>query len=163
MEIFQLFGVDWKLMLAQVINFAIVVFVLWRFAIKPVMASMEKRNAEIAKGLQDAEKAAKKLSDSDKEAQAKINESREQALAIITQAKKEAEAERHQAMEKSKQEVKVLIERAKEQIARQKDDMVLEARQELAATVSEALKLVIDSKFDKEMDRKYIDKMLKKV
>ena len=150
-------------MLAQIINFAIVVFVLWRFAIKPVMANMEKRNEEIAKGLEHAEQAAKKLAAADKEAHSKINESREQAIAIITQAKKDAESERQQLMEKSKQEVKVLIERAKDQIARQKEDMVLEAKEELATTITEALKLIVDNKLDKEVDRKYIDKMLKKV
>ena len=163
MEIFQLFGVDWKLMLAQIINFAIVVFVLWRFAIKPVMSNMEKRNKEIEQGLKDAEQSAKKLAEADKEIRQKLQESQGQAVQIIMQSKKEAEAERQIALDKTKQEVKHLIDKAKEQIANQKEEMVSEARAELAETIVATVRLVMENKINKEIDHKYIDSILKKV
>lgn len=163
MEILQLFGVDWKLMLAQVINFAIVVFVLWRFAIKPVLANMEKRNQEIEQGLKDAEQSTQKLAESDREIRKNMQASQEKAMAIIMQAKKDAEQEKHATVEKTKQEVKHLIEKAKEQIASQQEEMIQEAKAELAETVVETVKLIMENKMNKDIDKKYIDSMLKKV
>jgi len=163
MEILQLFGVDWKLMLAQIVNFAIVAFILWRFAIKPLMFSMEKRNKEIEQGLKDAEESTKKLVESDREIRKNLQASQAKATEIIMQAKKDAEDEKHAIVEKTKQEVKHLIAKAKEQITNQQEEMVLEAKAELADTVVETIKLVMDNKMNKEVDKKYIDSMLKKV
>jgi F-type H+-transporting ATPase subunit b len=163
MEILQLFGVDWKLMLAQVVNFAIVVFVLWRFAIKPVLANMEKRNQEIEQGLKDAEQSTQKLVESDREIRKSMQASQEKAMAIIMQAKKDAEQEKHATVEKTKQEVKHLIDKAKEQIASQQEEMIQDAKAELAETVVETVKLIMENKMNKEVDKKYIDSMLKKV
>ncbi len=163
MEILQLFGVDWKLMLAQIFNFAIVAFVLWRFAIKPLMANMEKRNQEIEQGLKDAEKSAQKLAESDREIRQSMQVSQEKAMQIIMQAKKDAEAEKHAQLEKTKQEVKHLIDKAKEQIASQQEEMILQAKAELAETVVETVRLLMDNKMNKDIDKKYIDSMLKKV
>lgn len=163
MEILQLFGVDWKLMLAQIFNFAIVAFVLWRFAIKPVMVSMEKRNQEIEQGLKDAEKSTQKLAESDREIRKNVQETRAKAMQIIMQAKKDAEAEKHVAVEKTKEEVKHLIDKAKEQIVSQQEEMIVQAKAELAETVVETVRLLMDNKMNKDIDKKYIDSMLKKV
>lgn len=163
MEILQLFGVDWKLMLAQIVNFAIVAFVLWRFAIKPLMVNMETRNQEIAQGLKDAEKSTQKLAESDREIRQSMQESQAKAMEIIMQAKKDAEQEKRATVEKTKQEVKHLIDKAKEQIANQQEEMIMKAKAELAETVVETVKLVLDNKMTKEVDKKYIDSMLKKV
>ena len=79
------------------------------------------------------------------------------------QSKKEAEAERQIALDKTKQEVKHLIDKAKEQIANQKEEMVSEARAELAETIVATVRLVMENKINKEIDQKYIDSILKKV
>lgn len=163
MEILQLFGVDWKLMLAQIVNFAIVAFVLWRFAIKPLMVNMETRNQEIEQGLKDAEKSTQKLAESDREIRQSMQEGQAKAMEIIMQAKKDAEQEKRATVEKTKQEVKHLIDKAKEQIANQQEEMIMKAKAELAETVVETVKLVLDNKMTKEVDKKYIDSMLKKV
>ena len=163
MEILQLFGVDWKLMLAQIVNFAIVAFVLWRFAIKPLMANMDKRSQEIEQGLKDAEKSTQKLAESDREIKKSLQESQAKAMEIIMQAKKDAEAEKHATVEKTKQEVKHLIDKAKEQIVNQQEEMIQDAKAELATTVVETVKLIMENKMSKDIDKKYIDSMLKKV
>ena len=140
-------------MLAQIFNFAIVAFVLWRFAIKPLMANMEKRNQEIEQGLKDAEKSAQKLAESDREIRQSMQVSQEKAMQIIMQAKKDAEAEKHAQLEKTKQEVKHLIDKAKEQIASQQEEMILQAKAELAETVVETVRLLMDNKMNKDIDK----------
>ena len=60
-ELIQTFHIDWKLLIAQLINFAIVLFVLWKFAIKPLSKTMDKRTNDIEKSIDDAKKIEENL------------------------------------------------------------------------------------------------------
>ena len=55
------FGIDWKLMIAQLINFAIVFFILRAFVYKPVLKLLDKRRQKIEDGLAFAEKSKAEL------------------------------------------------------------------------------------------------------
>jgi hypothetical protein len=57
-------GLNRDLFFAQLFNFAVVFFVMWRWVYKPLVKAMDERSATIAKGLSDAEAATKALSSS---------------------------------------------------------------------------------------------------
>lgn len=161
MEILQLFGIDWKLMLAQLINFAIVVLVLWKFAIKPLTATMEKRGKEIEQGLFDAEKAKEKLEAVQEEVKEKLQEARQEASVILDKARALAEENKKASVDRTKEEVEALIKKAKEQINSEKDTMVAEVKTEVAQMVVTALSKILSEGLSKDLDKKYIDKVLK--
>lgn len=160
MDILELFGVDWKLMLAQLVNFAIVIFVLWKFAIKPLMQTMEKRNNEIEQGLSDAKASAERLDEVEAEVKERLQENRAEAIAILDKAKKQSEENRQAHLEKTKQEVESVIKKAKEQIASEKDSMVAEVKKEVADMVVVALRKILSEDIAKGIDQKYIEKVL---
>lgn len=160
MEILNLFGVDWKLLIAQLVNFAVVFAVLWFFAIKPLVKLTKSRNAEIAKGLSDAQESAKRLDEVEKEVAELISKSKNQADDILEEAKRRSEELRKSHVEKTKQEVASLINKAKEQINFEKENMVTEVRQDLAEIVVSALHKILGDKVDKSIDKKYIEKAL---
>jgi len=161
MDILNLFGVDWRLMLAQLVNFVIVVVILWWFALKPLTATMKKRSDEISRGLTDAEAAAKKLKEVELEVKAKLQEGRVEADQILDNAKKQADLSRQENIAKTKEEVGNLIKKAKEQIQNEKDAMVTEAKGELAQVVVVALEKILSGAEAKDLDKKYISKVLK--
>jgi len=160
MDILNTFGVDVKLLVAQLINFAIVVVVLWFFAIKPLIKLTKSRNAEIVKGLSDAQTAAKRLDEVEKEVAELVNKSKNQADDILEEAKSRSEELRKSHVEKTKQEVAGLIAKAKEQINFEKENMVSEVRQDLAEIVVSSLHKILGEKVDKSIDKKYIEKVL---
>ncbi len=161
MEILELFGVDWKLMAAQLVNFAIVVFVLWKFAIKPLMNTMEARNNEIEQGLSDAKAAADKLENTEKDIKGKLQETKAAAADILEAAKKQSDKNQAASVEKTKEEVEALIIKAKEQIDNEKSAMVSEVKGEVADMVVVALQKILSEGLSKEIDQKYIAKVLK--
>ncbi len=163
MEILELFGVDWKLMLAQLVNFAIVVFVLWKFAIKPLMATMEERNKEISKGLDDAKSATERLDQVEQEVKTKLNEVKQEGAVVLDKARKQSESERQATIDKTKQEVETVIAKAKEQIQAEKTAMVSEVKKEVADMVVIALQKILSENLSKDLDQKYIDKVLKDI
>ena len=60
-------GIDGRILLAQLFNFAILVFILWRFAYKPVLNILEERRLKVEKSLDDAEAATKRLKQAEAE------------------------------------------------------------------------------------------------
>ena len=55
-------GIDWKIFLAQLVNFGIVFFVLKKFAFSPIQKLLKERQSKIEKGLNDATRSASELS-----------------------------------------------------------------------------------------------------
>jgi len=56
-EIIHTFGIDWRLLIIQSLNFALLVFLLWVFLYKPVLRLIDARRAKIAEGVTAAEEA----------------------------------------------------------------------------------------------------------
>src|SRR3989344_4099811 len=92
-ELFAAFGIDWKLLLAQAVNFGIVLVALWYFLYKPVVATMEKRRAVVAKGVEDALRAEEKLAGADTEATERINKADMEAGQIVARSRQAASSE----------------------------------------------------------------------
>ena len=60
-ETLQQLGIQWPKLIAQVVNFAIVLFILWKFAYKPVLNMLEQRRQKIADGMANADKIKAEL------------------------------------------------------------------------------------------------------
>ncbi len=163
MEILKLFGIDWHLMLAQIINFAIVVGVLWWFALKPMVKLMKERNQEIARGVKNAERAEKRLGEVEKEAEELMREHRRQANKLLEVAQQQAEEKKRLILEKTKEEAAVVLEKTKVQIEEERKKMLSAAKQELAEVVARAVELILTEKVDVKLDKAYIQQILNKV
>lgn len=85
-DLIRNFGVDWRLLLAQAVNFFVLLFVLWKFAYAPILVLFKKRRDDIAKGLADAREAGGYLAKVEKIGEEKLNEARADALSIVNQA-----------------------------------------------------------------------------
>jgi F-type H+-transporting ATPase subunit b len=161
MEILELFGIDWKLLIAQLFNFLIVVGVLWFFALKPLTKTMQERNDEISKGLSDAKSAEERLEQVEFEVKDQLIKTKGEAAGILEESKKQSEKNKQDNLVKTKEEVAKLIEKAKEQIASEKDSMVTEVKGEVSEMVVVALEKILSQGISKDIDKKYIDKALK--
>ncbi len=93
-QLFSAFGIDWHLLLAQVVNFGIVLLALWYFLYKPVMATLDKRREMIAKGVDDARKAGEKLAGADEAAAARVADADKKADGILATAREAANKEK---------------------------------------------------------------------
>jgi len=77
------FGLNWKLFLAQLINFSVIVFVLTKWVYRPLIKTMDARRLKIEEGVKNASLAEQKLG-SAKETESKmLREARSQAQEII--------------------------------------------------------------------------------
>lgn len=103
-ELFGQLGVDFRLLIAQAVNFLIVLAVLYVVLYRPLIAVIAKRTARIAEGLANADKADAMVAEADAMKRAKIQEGEIEAVAIVQagerslaeiKAKRTLEAEAH--------------------------------------------------------------------
>ena len=90
-DLIQAFGINWKLLLMQLINFGLLLFVLHRFLYKPMLAMLEKRRKIVEVGVKNARKAESKLESAEEEKNQIISKSNQKAGEIIDRAKKRGE------------------------------------------------------------------------
>src|SRR5260221_8258118 len=89
-QTFEHFGVEPKLILFQLISFLILFGVLYKFGIKPTIATMDERNAKIAAGLKHAEETQARLAAAQAESAAIIKAAQLDAQKAIDEARKAA-------------------------------------------------------------------------
>ena len=75
MQILATFGIDWRLLLINAINFGLLLLGLWYFLYDPLMRMLDLRREKVAQGVRDAQAAEKKLKE--------IEQSRAEMLAKV--------------------------------------------------------------------------------
>lgn len=94
-ELIHQFGVDWRLVVAQAVNFGILFFLLQRFAYGPILRILEERRQKIREGILMREEAERKLKESDQERRSLLIKTEKESLALLAKAEslgKEKEA-----------------------------------------------------------------------
>ncbi len=90
-EIIHAFGIDWRLIVIQIINFSILVGALWYFLYTPVLKLLSERESKIKNGIADAENAALKMREAETEKNTILKSAHGEASQIVTRATQHAE------------------------------------------------------------------------
>ena len=128
-------GINAIQILAQLINFGIILFVLKKFLYKPVLFMLDKRKQTIEDNIKlqaDLGKRVAALTEKEKELEKKTKSN---AVKIADEARREGEEAAREIIEKAKIEVKNLIEEAKReavsQLEKEKKKQMPRFREEL--------------------------------
>jgi F-type H+-transporting ATPase subunit b len=147
-QLFGAFGVSWGLLLAQAINFAIVLVALWYFLYKPVMAAIAKRQALIAEGVKDAEKAKEVFAGADAQAAKKIKSADEEAERIVTQAREAAGAEKSRLLREAEERAALVTKNADERAVESLERAQRESERDIARLAVLAAEKVLKEHHD---------------
>ena len=140
------FHIDWKIIIAQVINFAIVFLVLYIFALKPLKKIMEEREEKIKKGVVDANSNAELIEKTKKEYNDVINKARAEASELFRRGKREAEAKKVEIITEAQKEVDLMIFNGKKALEVEKVRIVDEAKKEIVNLTLKATEKILEDK-----------------
>jgi F-type H+-transporting ATPase subunit b len=90
-QLFAAFGIDWRLLIIQGINFAMLLGALTYFLYKPMMKLIDERRAKIAEGVRKAEEADRNLLAAKEEGEEIIGAAAREAEALTTAARMRAD------------------------------------------------------------------------
>jgi len=147
-ELFEKLGINWQLLVANMVTFFIVLGLLAKFAYKPLMQVMDRRRSVIDQSLKDAEAIKDERDSLAKFKVETLHQARQEALHIVQVAKKDAEATRAEVIAQTQSEALALMERTKTALAQEQRAMLDEAKGKLADMVVTATGTILrkDSK-----------------
>ncbi|MFA5750666.1 MAG: F0F1 ATP synthase subunit B [Candidatus Paceibacterota bacterium] len=158
-SIISTFHIDWKTIIAQMINFGVVFAVLYFFALKPLTKIMKERTKKIEKGIEDAKENQILLDKSKREYDEALEKAKRDANTLYQEIKKEAQEKKVEMLEDAKKEVASIIENGRKTLESEKVKMIAEAKKEVANLVIKVTEKVIAS----ETSPSYEDKVLKEM
>ncbi|MCX6808905.1 MAG: F0F1 ATP synthase subunit B [Candidatus Berkelbacteria bacterium] len=153
-------GIDLKLIIAQLVNFGILFFLLSKFAYKPILKMLEDRQSKIDQGLTDAEKAATELAKSEEEAEKIREKAFREANDILRNAKDSASLESAELIKKASDQADRTIKAAKDEAASAKDKVMSEAKKEVADIVIIALDKIVSKELTTEQKKNLTSKAI---
>ena len=155
------FHIDWKIILAQAINFVIVLFVLQFLALKPLKKLMKERTDRINGGLEDAAKNAEILKNTKMEYEEVIMKARTEAHVIFQEGKHEAEEKKNIMIANANKEIEDMVSNGKKLLENEKVKMIEEAKLEIVSLVVKATEKLLESHKDESFDEKALNQIKK--
>lgn len=116
MEIIQNFGIDPVLLAAQIVNFLIILYILKRFAYKPILDLLKNRQRTIKTGLQQADEARELLEKATEKEKDILKKAQLEAKKLLDDTKKQRLEMQTQTEQMTKREAERILKEAQEQI-----------------------------------------------
>ncbi len=153
-------GIDWKILLGQLVNFAILLFLLKRFAYRPFIDLLEKRRRQIEEGVnksQEAEKAMERISGLEQEAK---NRGKEEARAVLKQAEDRAKEKSREVLSLAQAEKEKMLAEAKLLAVKEIEEAKKGNEERMIETALVAAGRFMEEHLDKEKDKELIEKII---
>ena len=157
------FGVDWSHLLAQVVSFCIVCFVLYRFAYQPVLKMLETRREQIAQGLANAEQIKAELARTEAQRQEVMAQANVQATKFIEEARAAAARVLEQETRKAIAAAEQITVKAREAASQDYDRMLAELKREVGRLVIQTTATVTGKILTAEDQRRLAEETAKQV
>lgn len=145
-DMIQKFGIEWHYIAWQVASFLILFVVLYKFGIKPTVATMEERNKKIADGLKHAEETQARLTAAAAESAQIVKNAQLEAQRVIDEARKAAKEFADKQQAEAVANAAALIAKAKQANELEYKKMLEQARGEIARLVVTTTERVLAKK-----------------
>ncbi len=143
-------GINLKIFIAQLINFTVVLLVLWKWAYTPIVKILEERQEKIEKGVKQADAAQQRLLEIEKEHASMIAQSKNESARMMEETHAHSQERKKIMLEKAKEEVRDVVAQGKEQLHAQKEQMIREAREEIAQIAVSCARKILDEAVDEK-------------
>ncbi|OGH06048.1 MAG: ATP synthase F0 subunit B [Candidatus Levybacteria bacterium RBG_16_35_11] len=163
MNLLERFGIEPLLLVAQIVNFGIILFALQRFVYKPVLSMLKKRKDTIEESLKQANETKKLLEEAEEKQDKIIRKAQEHAAKILNDVKSQSKEVALELEEKAKKQAERILEDSRIQIIQE----TREAEKKLAKGISEMslslLEKSLKGLFTKNEEDEIIERALKNI
>ena len=158
---FASLGINLPLLVAFIINFIVLFFLLRLFLFKPVLKMLDERAKRAKEGMELAEATKKEYEQAKVEVQKQIDKGRQEAQAIIAQTMQTGERLKEESRQEATKQAQLIVDRTRAELEVERDKLVDNLRKEFVDISISAAEKVIKETLDKEKHRKLIEETLK--
>lgn len=163
MELIEKLGIDWKLLIAQIVNFSILLFLLAKFVYRPVVQMMEKRAKTIEKGVADARASGEKLARIEKLHDERMAQAEREIGTMFEKARADAEGLKKEIIGVAHAQSQDLLKRAELQLKEEKKAMMEELRSEVVSIVISATGRILEREFSSADQKRLMDALSREI
>ena len=147
-------------LIAYLVNFIILLGILFLFAYKPVLKALDARSERIRESLEAADRAREDAATSRTAIEEQVNEARRQGQQMLDQAREAADRYREEEMARARQDAQNFVERARDDIQRERDAAVAEVRANFGDLAITAAERVIRRSLDRQAHQELVAQVL---
>ena len=146
-----------------IVNFLILVFLLAKFAWKPVIKALDEREEKIKNDISSAQEARVEAQKIKQEMEAKLEDISKQSFQKLKEAQDFANEEKQKIIDEANKQAGVMLEQAKAEIAGETQKAIEALKAQMANTTLLALKKIITTQEDDAASRKQVETVLKEI
>lgn len=161
-QIVTTFGINAKLLVIQIVNFGVLLYLLHRFLYRPVIRTMNERQTKIEKGMDDAKRAAEELTEASAKRAELLAKTKEETKALFDNALLSAEKIKDSIQKEAKEKAKEIVADAIAQSKEEKNKMMAEVKDEVLALAAEITEKILGEQVTELRDKKYIERLAEK-
>ena len=159
-SLIETFHIDIKIIIAQIINFGIVFFILYYFILKPLLKVMKERSEKIQNGLKFSEQMERDMKEIQEKKEGILSEAQKKADIEFENSKKIAEERKRKMLEDAQKEAQELIVTMRAQGEDERQSIINKSKGDILdlsfAVVAKVLGRKISEKDNKELTEKFI-------
>jgi F-type H+-transporting ATPase subunit b len=156
-------GINWKLFLAQLVNFGIVLFIFWKWVVKPLGTTLTNRTEKIEQGLRNADRMEEEKKKFDEWKTTEMKKVRNEADNILRTTTDTANHIKQDTIVEAQRQAAKVLEQAKASIESEKTQMLKEVKTEVATLVVAASEKILRAKLDPKKDHELINESVKHI
>lgn len=156
-------GLNAKLFIAQLINFSVILFILWRWVWKPLGGALESRRKKIEDSVAKAESIEKQAQEAHVMREQRLREAGAEADRMLKRNRESGEKMKTEIVSVAHSEAEKILAKAKQTIEAEKQQMLQEVKTEVADLIITATEKILRQKLDEKNDKKIVEEVLRSV
>lgn len=156
-------GIDLRLIIIQIINFGLLLFLLNKFLYKPILKILDERKKKVAESLAQAQKIEEEHVRLEEEKKKELQAAQEAGREFFEKAKTEGERQRNEIIGRGKEEAERILQRTKEQLELEKEKLKEDLRAEIADLSIATAEKLLEKRIGKAEEKELLSQALKKL
>ncbi len=154
---------DWPTVIAQIVNFLILVVLLWLVLYKPIIRAMDQRRDSIETEREEARRKQAEADQLTRSYRDKEKELEDQRTGLLRQAEAQAEERRRELQQQARTEVDRLRSQWEEELRRQQDAFLDRLRRRAGEQVCAIARRTLADLSDSELERRMVETFVRRL
>ena len=163
MELLAKLGINWQLLIAQVVNFMIVLGVLSYLVYKPLLDLLDKRTERVRKAMEEAKRLEEEAESLSRQRIERLKKIDEEAGILLAQARVTAEAMHSDMLDKAHKDSQKLLEKGRQDIAAERAAALRDMQDTLAKVITQLTEKLLERTFTPEDQKKALEEVTRSI
>ena len=146
-------GINPGLLIAQIVNVGLLVWLLTRYLYRPVLNMLNERTRRVQESLRDAEQVKEQLAHAKQDYDAELARARQEAAAILAQAQERAKVQEQEIVAQARREADRIRSEAREQAGQEREQLLRDLKNQMAELVTITASRVLGEELKSNHDR----------